>query len=98
MYYSRQGSYRHSNSYFQDLQRPNSRVFQDSKSVIGVSASKKRSRNANNISNNRFDRRGGTVLKLIAYAYLLSDYPKTEMKKPRSAALEFQEFPWFSRT
>jgi len=28
------------------------------------------------ISNNRFDPRGGTVLKSIAYAYLLSDYSK----------------------
>jgi len=48
------------------------------KSVIGVrvSALKYRSGNANNISNNRFDPRGGTVLKSIAYAYLLSDYSK----------------------
>jgi len=30
----------------------------------------------NGISNNRFDPRGGTVLKSIAYAYLLSDYSK----------------------
>jgi len=44
----------------------------------------------------RFDPRGGTVLKSIAYAYLLSDYSKQKFKKSRSAALEFQDFPGIS--
>jgi len=39
---------------------------------------------------------GGTVLKSIAYAYLLSDYSKIEIKKSRSPALEFQDFPGIS--
>jgi len=44
----------------------------------------------------RFDRRGGTVSKRTAYAYLLSDYSKQKLKKFRSAAVEFQDFPGIS--
>ena len=55
---------------------------------------KVKKRKYNNISNNRFDPRGGAVLKSIAYAYLLSDYSKHQFKKIQKRCFRMP----FSRT